>query len=90
MSGWLHRLKSGFRHLFMPKTIPSANDADLSYEAALLQLEALVARMDSGQMPLDDLLASYQRGAALLKICRDKLVAVEQQIKRLDAKNLEQ
>ena len=74
----------------MPKTIPSANDADLSYEAALLQLEALVARMDSGQMPLDDLLASYQRGAALLKICRDKLVAVEQQIKRLDAKNLEQ
>ncbi len=74
----------------MPKTIPSANDADLSYEAALQELEALVVRMDSGQMPLDDLLASYQRGAVLLKVCRDKLVAVEQQIKRLDAKNSEQ
>jgi exodeoxyribonuclease VII small subunit len=76
----------------MPKTtapIP-ATDADLSYEAALQELEALVSRMDSGQMPLDDLLAGYQRGAALLKICRDKLAAVEQQIKKLDAQNTEQ
>ena len=73
----------------MPKTVsPSpTDDASLSYEAALQQLEALVARMDSGQMPLDELLAGYQRGAALLKICRDKLTAVEQQIKRLDATN---
>lgn len=69
----------------MPKTTPLPQDIQLSYEAALQELEALVARMDSGQMPLDDLLSSYQRGAALLKICRDKLVSVEQQIKRLDA-----
>jgi exodeoxyribonuclease VII small subunit len=76
----------------MPKTtVPTpAADANLSYEAALQELEALVARMDSGQMPLDDLLAGYQRGAALLKICRDKLAAVEQQIKKLDAQNSEQ
>jgi exodeoxyribonuclease VII small subunit len=76
----------------MPKTNAPVltADADLSYEAALQALEALVARMDSGQMPLDDLLAGYQRGAALLKLCRDKLAAVEQQIKRLDAQNLEQ
>jgi exodeoxyribonuclease VII small subunit len=73
----------------MPKTtapIPTA-DTDLSYEAALQQLEALVARMDSGQMPLDELLAGYSRGAALLKLCRDKLAAVEQQIKLLDENN---
>ena len=70
----------------MPKTsLPNpADDAALSYEAALQQLEALVSRMDSGQMPLDDLLAGYQRGAQLLKICRDKLAVVEQQIKQLD------
>jgi exodeoxyribonuclease VII small subunit len=60
-------------------------DAELTYEAALQALEALVARMDSGDMPLDELLAGYQRGAALLKICRDKLAAVEQQIKLLDS-----
>ncbi len=62
----------------------SAPDADLTYEAALQALEALVARMDSGDMPLDELLAGYSRGAALLRICRDKLAAVEQQIKLLD------
>ena len=73
----------------MPKTTaptPTADD-ELSYEAALQQLEALVARMDSGQMPLDELLAGYARGAALLKLCRDKLASVEQQIKLLDDKN---
>jgi exodeoxyribonuclease VII small subunit len=73
----------------MPKAIaPTPTEDDkLSYEAALQQLEALVARMDSGQMPLDELLAGYQRGATLLKICRDKLAAVEQQIKLLDENN---
>ncbi len=60
------------------------SDADLTYEAALKALEALVARMDSGDMPLDELLAGYSRGATLLKICRNKLAAVEQQIKLLD------
>jgi exodeoxyribonuclease VII small subunit len=73
----------------MPKTTAPAPLADeqLSYEAALQQLEALVSRMDSGQMPLDELLSGYQRGAALLKLCRDKLAAVEQQIKLLDDNN---
>lgn len=76
----------------MPKNTASLlpTDDSLSYEAALQALEALVARMDSGQMPLDELLAGYQRGAMLLKVCRDKLAAVEQQIKRLDVLNTEQ
>ena len=57
--------------------------------AALLpllpQLEQLVDQLESGQMPLDQLLAGYQRGAALLALCKDKLQAVEDQIKVLDA-----
>ena len=55
-----------------------------SYEAALQELESLVAGLESGQLPLDQLLTGYQRGAQLLKFCRDKLDAVEQQIKVLD------
>ncbi len=54
------------------------------YEAAMQELETLVARMESGDLPLDQLLASYERGAALLQLCRDKLQAVENQIKVLD------
>ena len=55
-----------------------------SYEAALEELEQLVARIESGQMPLDELLAGYQRGAALLAFCKEKLSAVEDQIKLLE------
>ena len=55
-----------------------------SYEAALAELEAMVGKLESGDMPLDQLLAGYQRGAQLLTFCRDKLQAVEHQIKVLD------
>ncbi|WP_048440146.1 exodeoxyribonuclease VII small subunit [Caenimonas sp. SL110] len=55
-----------------------------SYEAALEELEQLVGRIESGQLPLEQLLAGYQRGAELLAFCRDKLQAVEQQVKVLD------
>lgn len=70
----------------MPKasTSPAAAGAPASYEAALQELEQLVARLESGDMPLEQLLTGYQRGAELLKFCRDKLEAVEGQIKVLD------
>ena len=48
----------------------------------------MVAELESGQLPLDQLLGSYQRGAALLAFCREKLQAVEDQIKVLDAGSL--
>ncbi len=71
----------------MPKaTEPNATSANpATYEAALQELEKLVGRLESGEMPLDQLLAGYQRGAELLKFCRDKLEAVEDQIKVLDS-----
>jgi exodeoxyribonuclease VII small subunit len=71
----------------MPKNTPAQPVAELpqTYEAALQELEQLVAQLESGQMPLDQLLAGYQRGAALLALCKDKLQAVEDQIKVLDA-----
>ena len=65
-----------------PKT---AAKMPATYEAALDELEHLVQTLESGQVPLDDLLAGYQRGAALLAFCKDKLAAVEDQIKLLDA-----
>lgn len=74
----------------MPKTNPAVPAAELpaTYEAALQELEQLVARLESGQMPLDELLSGYQRGAALLSLCKDKLQAVEDQIKVLDGGQL--
>lgn len=48
------------------------------------ELEQLVARLESGELPLEQLIGGYQRGATLLQFCRDKLQAVEGQIKVLD------
>ena len=72
----------------MPKPSTAAHPPDAAapanYEVALQELEALIARMDAGELPLDELLVSYQRGAVLLQFCRDKLQAVEDQVKVLE------
>ncbi|MDB5886095.1 MAG: exodeoxyribonuclease small subunit [Polaromonas sp.] len=59
-----------------------------SYETALQELEGLVSSLESSQLPLDQLLTVYQRGAQLLKFCRDRLEAVETQIKVLEGSEL--
>jgi len=56
----------------------------LSYEAAVVELEQLVASMEAGQMPLDRLLEGYKRGAELLSYCRSRLKAVEEQVQVLE------
>jgi exodeoxyribonuclease VII small subunit len=63
---------------------PEQSDAAATYEDALAELERLVAAMEGGQMPLDQLLAGYKRGAELLNFCRVRLEAVEQQVKVLE------
>ena len=67
---------------------PDPATSPASYEAALQELEQLVSRLESGDMPLEQLLSGYQRGAELLQFCRDKLQAVENQINVLDAGTL--
>ena len=68
--------------------LPDASALPASYEAGLQELEQLVTELESGQLPLDQLLGSYQRGAVLLAFCRERLQAVEDQIKVLDAGSL--
>ncbi len=58
------------------------------YEDAVAELEGLVQRLESGQMSLDETLGAYARGAALLRSCRERLHAVEQQIQVLDGGEL--
>ena len=58
--------------------------AEMSYEDALAELERMVASMEGGQLPLDRLMQTYERGAELLQLCRSRLDAVEQQVKVLE------
>jgi len=65
-----------------------AGELPETYEAALQELEGLVGRLESGQLPLDQLLNGYQRGAQLLQFCRSRLDAVQTQIKVLEGTEL--
>ena len=56
-----------------------------SFEAALKELEMVVARMESGELTLEESLSAYQRGAQLLQYCQVKLTDAQQQVKLLEA-----
>jgi exodeoxyribonuclease VII small subunit len=56
----------------------------LSFEAALAELEALVAQMESGELPLQESLAAYKRGAELLAYCQAALKDAQQQVQVLE------
>ena len=52
-----------------------------NYETALNELETLVQLLEAGQLPLDQLLGQYKRGAELLQFCCAQLDAVEAQVR---------
>jgi exodeoxyribonuclease VII small subunit len=65
---------------------PSDRPADeLSYEAAVEALEVLIERIESGEIGLEDSIAAYERGTALIKRCRAVLDRAEQRIESLEA-----
>ncbi len=75
----------------MKQAMPKASDPQsqpASFEAGLDELNQLVARMETGDAPLADMLASYQRGTALLKYCESQLQAAQQQLQVLDSDTL--
>jgi exodeoxyribonuclease VII small subunit len=62
----------------------SKNTQPASFEQALAELETLVSQMESGQLPLEQSLAAYKRGAELLQYCQKSLADVEQQVRILN------
>ena len=55
-----------------------------SFEAALAELEDLVGRMETGELPLQESLAVYKRGAALLAYCQAALKDAQQQVQVME------
>jgi exodeoxyribonuclease VII small subunit len=64
-------------------TRPAKNQPQ-SFEAAMTELERIVADMESGQMPLAQSLAAYKRGAELLQYCQAALTDAQQQVQILE------
>lgn len=57
----------------------------LTYEEAVGELEAIIERIEQGQVGLEESLAQYKRGAELIKRCRGILDTAQQQVERLTA-----
>jgi exodeoxyribonuclease VII small subunit len=55
-----------------------------SLEATLAELEKIVSSLETGQLPLEQSLAAYKRGAELLKSCQASLQDAQQQVKVLE------
>lgn len=67
----------------MPKSAKS--DQNPTFESALAELENIVTRMEGGQLPLEQSLTAYKRGAELLKFCQAQLADAQQQVKVFEA-----
>ena len=65
-------------------SVPPAVSPDLPFEEAVRELELIVGQMESNQLPLQEALAAFKRGSALLQHCQKTLVDVEQQIRILN------
>ena len=68
----------------MPRSAVITAKEPATYEQALAELDRLVLQMEGGQLPLDELLDGYRRGAELLNFCRARLQVVEDQVRLLD------
>jgi exodeoxyribonuclease VII small subunit len=57
--------------------MPEANG---KFEDALAELEGLVQRLEKGELPLEDSLAAFERGMALVRQLGDRLTQVEERV----------
>jgi exodeoxyribonuclease VII small subunit len=56
---------------------------DLSFEAALAELEDIVSRLEQGEVDLEDSIALYERGTALKAHCEKKLKGAEARLEKI-------
>mgnify|MGYP001272328974 FL=1 len=57
---------------------------DISFESAVEKLESIVEEMESGELPLENLLVRYEEGTKLVKACEEKLRAAELKVAKLE------
>ena len=60
-----------------------AKESKLSFESALTKLESVVESMESGDVPLAELLQHFEEGSKLLKVCETRLKEAELKIEQL-------
>jgi exodeoxyribonuclease VII small subunit len=62
---------------------PKERETELNFEGAMDRLETIVEQMESGKLPLEDLIVRYEEGMNLVKICQERLASAEQKIEMI-------
>jgi exodeoxyribonuclease VII small subunit len=65
----------------------AAAPADSNFETAMERLEKIVEQMESGKLPLEELIVRYEEGMNLVKICQERLATAEQKIEIIARNN---
>jgi exodeoxyribonuclease VII small subunit len=68
----------------MPQKKTKGTDENLQFEEAIEKLESIIERMESEQIPLEELLKDYEEGTKLLKLCRDRIDGARQKIDKIN------
>ncbi len=53
---------------------------ETNFETAMDRLEAIVEQMESGKLPLEELIVRYEEGMNMVKVCQERLATAEQKI----------
>ncbi len=61
------------------------NNSEMTFETAIARLEEIVRMLEGGSAPLDQSLAMFEEGVALVKLCNARLDSAEQKVKILTA-----
>jgi len=61
----------------------AADSKPPTFEASLSKLEQIVDDMESGELPLEEIIEKYEEGMGYLKVCDDKLAEAEVKIRKL-------
>lgn len=68
----------------MPPKNTKGTDGNLQFEEAIEKLESIIERMESEQIPLEELLKDYEEGTKLLKLCRDRIDGARQKVDKIN------
>lgn len=67
---------------------PGGGEAPPTFEEALRRLDEVVARLESGEVGLEEAVALFERGQGYLAACRERLAAAQRRIEELTAEDL--
>jgi exodeoxyribonuclease VII small subunit len=67
---------------------PAPEGAPVTFEEALRRLDEVVARLEAGEVGLEEALGLFEQGQALLAACRERLAAAQRRIEELTAEDL--